>query len=580
MYFCPRSIRLKQYPRYITLTDTMQDLQHVFKELYKEWFDNKNYWFDKKEEYDKHLSEKYYRKIENISKYNDELILSDIDTQIGAILAFDQIPRHQNRITPVDCFAYSQVASDISLGLMAKLSTNIYAYGNISAYEWCFILLPFRHINDVSRLNTIVRFIIEKHNKDDTFAHEKPIFKKYLYKTLNSVYKTNTKNSINEQKHVHKICSNVAEQWSKYTSVLHNAPYVAMNMINDVDIDSFIVYTNMCNEIKKIHDNNIIVSLSGGVDSCVCLYLLKQLLPYNNIVAVHINYNNRPDENEVEMKFVRRFCAILNVKLFYRTIHELQRDDCHMHGLRDLYERITKDIRFDMYKQVASMFDNDNRTLVVLGHNMDDCFENIITNISNKCNYHNLSGISILSVVSDIHFWRPMLEVRKHDILSFAIHNHIPFLKNSTPSWSSRGKIRDIVLPALQNINPDIMQSFFILKEYVSSCHDLIDQYVLQGIIDTFELQNDGCCIVGSFVAHKLICLFSVWKQIFESHKFTALLGSKKISVKSIKEYVNCLERFKDKINQRKKIKYILRHDIHVCLKELDDMVVITFSSV
>ena len=33
-----------------------------------------------------------------------------------------------------------------------------------------------------------------------------------------------------------------------------------------------------------------IVSLSGGVDSNVLLYILKQY--YNNIIAVHVNYNN------------------------------------------------------------------------------------------------------------------------------------------------------------------------------------------------------------------------------------------------------------------------------------------------
>ena len=554
---------------------TMKDLKTIFRELYNEWFDNKQFWFDKKEEYDIYLSDKYFYHIKDISGYNDELVSDDSEVQIGAILALDQIPRHYNRVyNGVDCHTYSRVAADIALGLMGMLSTNIYAYDNISAYEWCFIMIPFRHINDIGKLNTIVRFMIEKHNNENTTQKDKAIYKKYLLKTLNSVYKVNTQRTIDKQKHIHRTYQNTIGQWGKYGEVLHNAPYAIMNVLCD-DFDG--IYNKMQNETRDITNENIILSLSGGVDSCVCLYLLKQLLPNNNIIAVHINYDNRPDENIQELKFVSKFCGILNIKLFYRTIHEIRRDDCHMHGMRDLYESITKDIRYDTYQQVAKMFENDKKVLVVLGHNMDDCFENIITNISNKSNYENLSGVSKISVVSGINFWRPMIDIRKHEIVDFAIHNHIPFLKNSTPTWSARGKIRDVVYPALQNINQDVMNSFFVLKEYLQSYHELVDKYVLKDIINAFEYDSNEEELKGWFDIDKLICMFSIWKQVFDSDRFKSMLGTKKISNKSITEYAKCLERFKE--NPKRKIKYILRHDVQVIIEHEGDTnkVLITF---
>jgi tRNA(Ile)-lysidine synthetase-like protein len=542
----------------------MESLLPVFKELYHEWFANTHFWFDKNEKYDMYLADKYFAKIEGIFGYHDELILQDADVQIGAIIAFDQIPRHHNRIKQVDCLVYSKIAADIALGFMSTLSINVYEYGCIPAYEWCFILLPFRHINDIERLNTIVRFVIEKHNNLDTLPQEKPIFKKYLLKTLNHVYKVNSQKIILQQKDAHKICQNTINQWTKYTEVLHNAPSVPIKMQCD---ELQPIFTKMQYTTRHITSENIILSLSGGVDSCVCLYLLKQMLPNNNIVAVHINYNNSPQENLQELKFVRKYCGLINVKLFHRTIHEIQRDDCHMHGLRDLYENITKDIRFDVYRQVSECFGNSEKTLVVLGHNMDDCFENILTNISNKSNYENLSGISHFSVVSDINLWRPMLDIRKHDILKFAIHNYIPFLKNSTPPWSTRGKIREVVYPALENINPEIMNAFFILKDYMQTYHELIDNFVLQDMINAFAIfeESKHQSYKGVFDKEKLICIFSIWKQIFESTKFKTLFRNKKISNKSITEFSKCLQRFKD--NPRAKIKYILRHDIHVVLE-------------
>ena len=51
-----------------------------------------------------------------------------------------------------------------------------------------------------------------------------------------------------------------------------------------------------------------------------------------------------------------------------------------------------------MYRQNIK----NDRTYVLLGHNKDDCFENILTNISNKSNYDNLSGMQILKEIEKI----------------------------------------------------------------------------------------------------------------------------------------------------------------------------------
>lgn len=544
-----------------------------FKELYIEWFENKHFWFDKKIENDIYLSQKYFLLIKDVKHINDlDIDIKDIETQIGAILALDQIPRHYNRVLDndvdkVDCFVYSKIASELSLNLMDFLMINQKTYNNIKAYEWCFILLPFRHINDIEKLNTITTFIIEKHNNENTSTYDKNIYKKYLLQTLNKIYKINNKNCIEKQKDINKTSVNDYDQWNKYKGVIQYIPDDPIIFGKDNDIGINI-------DISGVKDENIIVSLSGGVDSCVCLFILHQLFPYNNIVAVHINYNNRPDDNAIELKFVKKICAILNIKLFHRTIYEIQRDSCHLHGLRDLYENITKDIRFDMYRSVSELFQNNCKTLVVLGHNMDDCFENIITNIGNKSNYSNLSGVNIMSTISDINFWRPFLNTRKKDIIDYAVYHNIPYLKNSTPTWSARGKVRDVVLPALESVNPDMMNAFFVLKEYLISYHELVDKHVIKGILDKFSYHyvNKNKYIKAKIDKESLICMFSIWKQIFESSLFIPLIGSSKISAKSISEYVKCLERFKD--NQKTRIKYILRHDLYVLLKKTGNQMI------
>lgn len=560
----------------------MIHLRESFRALYKEWFANKSYWFDKNPETDKYLSEKYFFIIKNIHQYNGELKNEDIQTLIGAIIAFDQIPRHHKRLdTTINCATYTETAVNISLYLMIQCSENHDLYDSISAIEWCFILLPIRHTNNCHQIISIIDFIIKKHNSNCS-DDDKQIYKRFLKATIENIYKRVTQEFyVNPQTLSYEIDVNMPNQWNSFQEVLQHIPKNAINF--DIPGNNTII-NEFKEELNYIKNQNIIVSLSGGVDSCVCLYLVKQFMPYNHIVAVHINYNNR-EESQIELEFVQKFCAVMQVKLYYRTIDEIKRDQCHQQGLRELYEDLTREIRFDMYKQVASARFQETATLValvalvVLGHNKDDCFENIITNISLKKNFENLAGVSRLSMLNNIHFWRPLLNIRKIDIIHFAMSANIPFLQNSTPSWSARGKIRDVILPALQNINPDIMSSFFHLKDYLLSSDESINTFVIQQIMDKFVV--DQANIKCTLKPCELICQISIWTKIFQQPIFLSLFR-KNISYKSISEFVKYLERFKehfDTIHINKKIKYILNpHTYSIIYKTTNNMIQLEFT--
>ena len=252
-----------------------------------------------------------------------------------------------------------------------------------------------------------------------------------------------------------------------------------------------IVFTEFKSEFSKLNNNcKIIVSLSGGVDSIVALHIAKKLS--NNVVAVHINYNNRIESME-ELDFVNYYCNLLNVKLVYRTITEISRLDCLTNGLRDIYEDLTKKIRYNMYDKLS-----DDNTYVLLGHNKDDCFENIITNITNKNNYENLSGMEILKTIDGINFWRPMLNIKKADIINYANIHKIPYLFDSTPSWSVRGKIRDNLKPVLLTLktNNNIcdetqIDSFFALKDVIKESTEIINNIIIDNLVEKLEYKDN-----------------------------------------------------------------------------------------
>lgn len=420
-------------------------------ELYYEWFDNNQYWFNKDIKIDKYLSDKYFKLLNEKHNYISK------KEYIGAIILYDQIPRHYCRAYDnIDVLYYSQKATILSKLVLKE-------YNNFNVNELCFIYLPFRHINDLNVIYNIINIFIDLYNTSVNH-NDRITCKKYITNTLNKSYTI-----INKKYSFYNL---PVKEYNK------DLICVPCNNICKIDIED-IIYKEY---LKIKTDDIIVVSLSGGVDSMVALYILNEL--HKNIIAVHINYNNRKTSSD-ELDFVNYFCHSLNIKLVYRTIDEIKRIQCCHNGLRNLYEDITKKIRFDMYRLLKPAY-------VLLGHNKDDCFENIITNIGNKNNYENLSGMKILSKIDDLQFWRPMLTIEKVDIIAYADKHYIPYLVDSTPKWSVRGKIRDWLVPAFKGIsNTNMIESFFILQNKLEEANNLT-LITAKALIDKLTLNNNS----------------------------------------------------------------------------------------
>jgi tRNA(Ile)-lysidine synthetase-like protein len=343
-------------------------------------------------------------------------------------------------------------------------------------------------LKDIDKIYEIIGIYIKLYEKADAEANAEDKLKcrRYLQATLNNIYKDinllSMKNSIR------------IKAWGDINKDILDPRCLEDSKIATVVCP--IIHENMRNEIDKLKDGStIIVSLSGGVDSMVALYLCKYIKDtYNprkikNIIAIHINYNNRKHSGD-ELDFVNYYCNKLGVKLYFRTIKEISRNNCLHNGLRDLYEDITKNIRYDMYRLNIK---NDS-TYILLGHNRDDCFENVITNISNKSNYNNLCGMEVLKEIEGMPFWRPLLNIEKRHIIDCANINKIPYLYDSTPAWSVRGKIRDTVKPSLlllknnEGIEDNSMiDSFFYLRDYIANTQDIFNELIINNLISKIK---------------------------------------------------------------------------------------------
>lgn len=198
---------------------------------------------------------------------------------------------------------------------------------------------------------------------------------------------------------------------------------------------------------------DVAVSLSGGVDSMVILKILVYLrseLSLGRIVAIHIDYANRP-ESCLEADFLESYCSKYDVMFFKRVVDEVRR------GITDRaeYEKITRQIRYSFYADVfrmtaeASAGEYTPCSAVMFGHHQGDVQENVISNIMRGCSPLFLAGMNEVGVTESITVWRPLLSFHKTAIYDFAHRYGVPYFRDTTPSWSTRGKLRNMLVPLL-----------------------------------------------------------------------------------------------------------------------------------
>ncbi len=446
-------------------------------QLYNWWFDpvNNIYWFNSAISTDKIIAEKFGELIDQIKIKPENLTLNQ---SIGYILIHDQVVRHWVRHQQVE---FPELIIENHFKKIHDFVNNFYSNNkqNINGYDFCFTLLPLRHTNDYFK----IRFVLEetwKKLEQVSDSELKKIYSQYLKATYSRAkYKL-----VSEKKDLllvyNESTDNIHEKIEdfviKYSDVLDsNSKYNYNSNYKNYSIDTCPI-AKECLKISK--SIGLIVSISGGVDSMVVAWVLKKL--GYNIIFVHINYANRSN-TDLEQNLVESWGKYLGVRVFYRKLDEINRPKCMEYELRSVYETYTRDQRYQAYSQSAKIMGWSDYK-VVLGHNHDDCIENIFTNITSKTKYDNLYGMEFESEIcfnqDKINFIRPMLSISKQQIYQIAKENNILYLWDSTPKWSQRGKLRDLVRPALIEFNPEVLEGFNKLVKVLGESMNCVDQLV------------------------------------------------------------------------------------------------------
>ena len=210
--------------------------------------------------------------------------------------------------------------------------------------------------------------------------------------------------------------------------------------------------------------DRLIVGVSGGVDSMVLLHLLdsyRQEFDLSLIVA-HVNHSLRPEESEEEAHLVQKESERLGLHFEYGQFDVKKFQRAGGLSLQDAGRRI----RFQFFKNLLLKYQAQK---IVLGHNADDQVETVLLRLIRGSGLQGLKG---MLPIREGRVIRPLLEVWKEEIESFAREKGIPFLLDSSNLKEDylRNRVRLSLIPLIEKeyqpaFKEIVMKTSAILRE-------------------------------------------------------------------------------------------------------------------
>lgn len=209
----------------------------------------------------------------------------------------------------------------------------------------------------------------------------------------------------------------------------------------------------------------ILAAVSGGIDSMVMVHLLYELQEAEIAVA-SVNFRLRGSDSDMDQELVRSWCMERNVEFFGISFdtagYAVQK------GIS--VEMAARELRYGWFDSLVL---ENNFDYLSVAHNLNDNVETLFLNLLRGTGIEGLSGIREKSGYKI----RPMLEFSREKISRFAAENNIPFRVDRTNNENSysRNRLRNIVFPELEKINPSFLNRINENISYFSEASAILD---------------------------------------------------------------------------------------------------------
>lgn len=211
-------------------------------------------------------------------------------------------------------------------------------------------------------------------------------------------------------------------------------------------IDRFISFSK--SQSLFLPDDQIVVALSGGGDSLALVDLFSRL--NQPVVLAHCNFNLRDTESDQDEEFVRKVAVVYDLPLHVADFEtaEYSREK----GIS--IEMAARELRYTWFEQIRV---ETSSTSIAVAHHGDDSIETLLINLIRGTGIRGLSGIQ----ARQGNVIRPLLFTNRSEILDYLEARHLEYRDDSSNKDTRfiRNRIRHIILPEIEKINPAIRQT-------------------------------------------------------------------------------------------------------------------------
>jgi len=381
------------------------------------------------------------------------------EDNFGIVVYLDQFLRHFSRVEPFSETTI-QTAREEAAEIVRNFTTD--HIKSVSEQELVWYLMPWKHLTQWEPLFQTIHVWL-----NDRSITEYPLLNKFFMDSYRKAYTASTVAdnlvlaTTSAPYNPAAICESYPALYAAATTpeTLRTWRELPFNT-------SSLTETLSANEPMTI-------SLSGGVDSMLMAALLKR--KGADVIAAHIVYGNRKESVD-ERDFITNYCQKLGIPLYIYTVEWLRRETTD----RAFYEEMTRSLRFSVYKALERP--------VFLGHIQEDAIENIWTNFAHGTHLNDLMKFHETSIEDDVQICRPWLRIRKSLIYETADALAIPHLKNTTPTWSNRGKFRNHFYAATHaQYGEHVDEKVLEVAERIHKQSTLLERLLFQPISNSWD---------------------------------------------------------------------------------------------
>lgn len=214
---------------------------------------------------------------------------------------------------------------------------------------------------------------------------------------------------------------------------------------------------NMLEKFKSHIESNLpflkkgklLIAISGGIDSVVLTHLLNQL--GYSIALAHCNFKLRFEDSDKDELFVKSLADKLQIKSFVNSFDTQEYADDNKLSI----QMAARELRYTWFKE---LIETQGYDYVLTAHQLNDNLETVLINLTRGASLQGLLGIPEINE----KIVRPLLPFSRKEIQQFTIDNQISWREDESNQSTKyfRNKIRHKVIPILEELNPNLLDTF------------------------------------------------------------------------------------------------------------------------